>query len=137
MLGEDLGIYLELLGKIGPVIAGLFQLPGVPSGKNAGPRRGAFGIGGIGIGKEYPLFSNTVKGRGFDPVTAISSHMRKRCIIGNAKEYVGRSRIRFTVARKHHETSRYQTDGYVFYGTHETIDFRFILKVSFSEVNPK
>lgn len=70
------------------MIAGFLELPGVASGEDGCPGGCTFGVGCEGVVEEDAFFSNTIKSRGVDPLTAIGTCMRPGLIVGDAEENV-------------------------------------------------
>jgi hypothetical protein len=80
----------ELRREVAHVVAGLFQLPEVPPGKQDRPRRRALGHRRVGAGEQYPFAGHAIEGGRFDPRRAVGAGVSAP-IVGNRQEDVGRA----------------------------------------------
>src|SRR5262249_13521161 len=70
---QRLGVGLELRGEKADVITRILQLPRVSPSQQAGARRRALGVGGVGAGEQEALAGNAVESRGRRPAAAVRS----------------------------------------------------------------
>ncbi len=90
VVGQSLRPGPVLLREIRPVIRRRPELPGVPTGEDDRPGRGALGVRGVGASEQHPLPRHPIEARCAHPGRPVRTHVGVGDVVGHREEDVGR-----------------------------------------------
>ena len=88
---EGFGEGLEFGWEDALVVAGVFELPRIATGEQGGSRRGAFGVGRVGIVEEQAFSRYSIEIRSLDPIASVSACVAERPVVSDSEENIGRA----------------------------------------------